>query len=139
MRVPKRSPFWDQFWNQFWHQFQLKIIVFGKVPRAIWHYYNNGFRVVKGFALEPRTEPLRNPVWARFWSPFWSPNPNKICKRAAKRDFGAAREDTGSEKKGIQKWTQKWIDEKSVGCRKRASRRPQPGRFQVHGEGYREG
>ena len=123
-RVQKRDPFWDQFWNQFWHQFQLQIIVFGKVPRAIWHYYSSGFRVLKGSALQLAAEPLRDPFWTPFWRPFWSQNPNKIVRRAARSDFGATQEASEGEKKGVQKWAEKRIDKKTVGSRKRDRSRP---------------
>ena len=73
-------------------EFELKIMVFGKVPGAIWHYYSNGFRVLKGSALQLAAEPPQDPFWKPFWSPFWSQNPNKIARRAAKTDFGATQE-----------------------------------------------
>ena len=137
--IPKRIPFWDQFRNQFWVEFELKIMVSGKVPGAIWHYYSNGFRVLKGSALQLAAEPLRNPFWRPFWNPFWSQNPKKIVQRAARRDFRATQEAREGEEKGVQKWTQKWIAKKTVGSRKRDRRPPYTGGFQVHGEGYREG
>lgn len=137
--IPKRIPFWDQFRNQFWVEFELKIMVSGKVPGAIWHYYSNGFRVLKGSALQLAAEPLRNPFWRPFWNPFWSQNPNKIVQRAARRDFRATQEAREGEEKGVQKWTQKWIAKKTVGSRKPDRRRTHTGGFQVHGEGYREG
>ena len=137
--VPKRIPFWDQFRHQFWMEFKLKIIVLGKVSRAIWYYKNSSFRVFKGSALQLAAEPLRDPFWTPFWRPFWSQNPNKIVRRAAKRDFGATQEAREGEEKGVQKWAQKRIAKKSVGSRKPDRRRPYTGGFQVHGEGYREG
>ena len=120
-------------------EFELKIMVSGKVPGAIWHYYSNGFRVLKGSALLLAAEPLRDPFWMPFWNPFWSQNPNKIVQRAARRDFRATQEAREGEEKGVQKWTQKWIAKKTVGSRKRDRRRTHTGGFQVHGEGYREG
>ena len=104
--IPKRIPFWDQFRNQFWVEFELKIMVSGKVPGAIWHYYSNGFRVLKGSALELAAEPLWDPIWTQFWKLFWDPNPSKISQRAAKRDFGATQKAREVEKTGVQKWTQ---------------------------------
>ena len=74
--VPKRVPFWDQFW----HQFLLKIIVFGKVPRAIWHYYSNVFRLLKGSALELAAEPLQDPIWMPCWLHFGSNIPLKLSR-----------------------------------------------------------
>ena len=124
--VPKRIPFWDQFRNQFWMEFELKIMVFGKAPRAIWHYYSNGFRVLKGSALQLAAEPLRDPFWKPFWSPFWSQNPNKISQRAAKTDFGATQEARKGEQKGVQKWAQKRIDKKRVEVENGTAAHPSP-------------
>ena len=120
-------------------EFELKIMVFGKVPRATWHYYSNGFRVLKGSALLLAAEPLRDPFWTPFWNPFWSQNPNKIVQRAARRDFRATQEAREGEEKEVQKLAQKWIAKKTVGSRKPDRLRTQTGGFQVHGEGYREG
>ena len=104
--IPKRIPFWDQFRNQFWVEFELKIMVSGKVPGAIWHYYSNGFRVLKGSALLLAAEPLRDRFWTPFWSTFWSQNPNKIVQRAARNDFGATQEAREGEEIYSTRW---WI------------------------------
>ena len=84
-------------------EFQLKIMVSGKVPGAIWHYYSNGFRVLKGSALQLAAEPLRNPFWRPFLTHSEAKNPNKIVQRAARRDFRATQDAREVKEKGVQK------------------------------------
>ena len=74
---------------------------------------NNGFSVLTGLGLELAAEPLRAPVWEPKMGPSLAPNAAYFRPEGGK----------GGEKKGVQKWTPKKIDEKSVGSRKRARRR----------------
>ena len=67
------------------------------------------------------------------------PNIEQIFPKGAKRDFGASQNGTEGEKKGVQKWVPKKIGPKSGESNNQASRRPYTERFQVHGEGFREG
>ena len=118
---------------------KLKMQVFGGPWKAPWHYYSNVFGVYIVPKLEIVPGPLGGSVLASKRPPFLSQKSNNFFQRAAKRGFGASQDDTEGEEKGVQKWTQKKIGQKSGESQKQASRPPYTERFQVHGEGYREG
>ena len=95
-RVPKRDQFRNPFWHGFWMDFKLKMEVSWGPWKAPWHYYSKVFGVYIVSKLEIVTGPLGDPVLVPKRPPFWSPKPSKFFQRAAKRDFGASQDGTGS-------------------------------------------